>query len=283
MVERRTSDRRRTDEPTEPAGRERDGDDREQRTRGAGDRLIDLVRRSEDDAELIDRVQARHERPIPRGRIERLVEIERARLDSRSTPTVDPHAPRYVQLADLEYLTDGEFARVVARLLSAIDGHATIPGARDAESRRSANESKREPTDEPSPGVAIRWERTNRTVEIYALGAEPGRVIDGTVVGRIGRKRESAHRKRGVDSPDSADMDREHDAGNEGTSWDTIDRDELEPRIVTVAPVAPSGVRMAVRSGVGLDDRTVLDEWLDRVALSIGAFGSVIESARPDS
>jgi hypothetical protein len=267
---------------------ERDGDDQPSLARA----IRDAKERGEAEADLVDRVRASYDREVPRRRVERLVKVERERLEDTDGGTVlEGHAPRYVDHADLASLTDEEFGRVIARLLGEREGHAevipdrkhgVILGSEDpgTESRGNEADVTAGNTDdggldgfERGEGADIRWHRAEGTVFVRALAAEPSRVVDGEVVGRARERTRAEREERTAPSTVASD-----DNGDGGGTNGANDRGTIDTAVVTVAPVAPGAARLAVRSGVVIHDRTTVDRWLDGVRLSVETFGSLIET-----
>jgi hypothetical protein len=235
--------------------------------------IRDAEARGETEETLIDHVRASYDRDVPRQRVSGLLEAERERLDRVETgPAIEDHAPRYVDSEDLAFLTDGEFARVIAHLLGKREGHAEIVEG-NGEAKALDPDSTEEPTgrEEPtagdsaendragnahdSDGVEIRWHRSDGSVVLRAFAAEPGRRLDGQLVTRANERWERGRTEStGADEPPGR-------------------------AVVTVADVAPGATRLAVRLGVGLYNREDVYRWLEEANLTPETFGSLIEPA----
>jgi hypothetical protein len=233
--------------------------------------IRDAEARGETEETLIDHVRASYDRDVPRQRVSALIETERERLD-RTVPktAIEDHAPRYVDSEDLAFLTDAEFARVIAHLLGERDGHAEIVGGNggpeDPEppeeqagsgepTAGDAAEDDRAETITDTEGVEIRWHRSDGVIMLRAFAAEPGRLLNGQLVTRANERWEH----NGTEKPGASESP--------------------ERAVVTVADVTPGATRLAVRLGVELYDRADVHRWLDEEKLAPETFGSLIEPA----
>lgn len=230
--------------------------------RGAEDRpslaayVRDAIERGDSEEKLIERVRTSYDREIPYRRVKRLVEAEREHIERSDTAfVVEGHAPRYVAIDDLDYLTDAEFGRVVAYLIGEREGHSEILSAA-------------KPTEDTGDGTVIRWQRAEGTMLAQAIAAEPGRVVDGDLVCRVRERDRTVH---------ETNRETEHDGGSEDGKREG--RDPVGTAIVTVADVVPGAARLAVRSGIAIHDRAAVRRWLDEARLTTEPFGSLIEGA----
>ena len=231
--------------------------------------IRDAEARGETEATLIDRVRASYDRNISPRRVRGLLEAERERLDSIDTgPIIEDHAPRYVDGKDLDYLTDAEFAHVIAYLVGEREGHAEVlegdgeaedldptekPAGRLEMTAGDSSDDDRAGNHHDTEGVEVRWHRSDGVVVLRAFAAEPGRLLDGQPVTRANERRE---RERGKKAQTS---------------------DSLGMAVVTVADVTPGAARLAVRLGVKIYDRADVRRWLDEAKLTPGTFGSLIQ------
>lgn len=86
---------------------------------------------------------------VPPDRARRILRQERQHLDDDPvSPPESDRAPRYMDLQDLELLSEYEFEHVLAEVLRRVEGEATVTGPAG------------------NPGVDVVWERDDWTVGI---------------------------------------------------------------------------------------------------------------------